>query len=463
MIRFQIDSSSGKRHIGFPVFALGCLIASYFYCLPLGEYSVAFVVTDYRLYDFVFLGFLVVFGAPQVRKLHLLWMHQQGFFRWSIFLLYLVWMSTGATTLMSDRSLTATLYTALRAFRFTNYLIIGGFIIIFVNTPRRYRFILYIIYVNIAIQSILAFAQGLGVIDTFWPARWTATFGEVPVGTLSPHHMQIAIVMLLGMGITIALLHETETIIFKSVLVLLFAIMLAVPVFAGTRTAWVSVVGLIAIYFYLYRSKGILGTVLICTTVFLLFWVNQDLVQQPLQVQLDNRLILDYQDQGIYGIYGDRLDVYRDIIRGMTTKPWLIVTGTGFQNAVSGISNSGAHNGYLHAWVELGILGFIVYLVFLGKIWQQLRQVIIHAPGKLERVIAQGAWMAYGAVLVSMLAGESLWAQYSMFTLTGQIIAVMALAIAPLYWDSTQANSSATPQQFAYSSKDRLILKRLKG
>ncbi len=426
------------NQLGLPTYMLAFLVTSYFYCLPLGRYAIVAVQTDYRLYDFVFLAFMGVVGLGKLKEMRLLWQQQDGFFRWALIMLYLVWMSLGMVELIGNQAPATMLSTMLRAFRFTNYLLIGAFIIIIVDSHEKFRFLLSVIFANIALQALLAFAQGLGWLGTFWPSYWTESYNakHLPVATLSPHHLQISIVMLLGIGLSISLLFYIKDPFLKGLLVVLMAIMMSVPVMAGTRTAWFSVIGIIAVYLYLYRTKGIVSAVLIGLCIYMLFTMSQNVILEPMQRQIDVRITNRLELGGVEAIYGGRETVYDNAFANLGNNPWPLIFGTGFQNIDIALEGAtGAHNNYLQVWLELGILGLIVFLTFLAKIWRQLRDAIDRAPGGLERAVAQGAWMAYAAVLISMFAGETMWAQYSMFTLTGQIMAVMALAIAPLYWE----------------------------
>jgi hypothetical protein len=51
-----------------------------------------------------------------------------------------------------------------------------------------------------------------------------------------------------------------------------------------------------------------------------------------------------------------------------------------------------------------------------------------------------------------MIFGETLWAQYSMFTLTGQIMTLVALAASPLYWEQAPEMEAGEEVKFGDSN-----------
>lgn len=178
-------------------------------------------------------------------------------------------------------------------------------------------------------------------------------------------------------------------------------------------------------------------TVFILTIgVGFLIWLNQDWVREPLEAQINARFVDLVNEQGLEGVYGERTVIYfNNLPQGIQNRPWVLLIGTGFQNVgLSLLGATGAHNNYLQAWLELGILGFIVYMQFLYWIFKELRKTSSLVPPSLEKNVAYGSMIAFVAVLATMLVGESLWAQYSMFTLTGQIMVFMALGISPINW-----------------------------
>jgi O-antigen ligase len=111
----------------------------------------------------------------------------------------------------------------------------------------------------------------------------------------------------------------------------------------------------------------------------------------------------------------------------------LLATGTGFQNIFKFIGANGAHNNYLHVLMELGMIGFIVFIGFLYKFWRNIYSLTGLSNERI-RTMSTFIWIAFCGLLFTMFVGETYWAQGAMFTLAGQISIVFGIAAAPLYW-----------------------------
>jgi O-antigen ligase len=437
------SASSPREGLGGQTILLALLISSYFYVLPLGRYSVAGFSSDYRIYDFVFVFFMLAVGFKKLPRLGELRSDRYQYHFWGIFLIVLVWFSLIFTALFGGFN--SLLPALIRAFRFTAYFIIPSLIVTVVDTPVRQRFLVWVFYLNVLVQAGLAFAQELGRLPTFWPSYWHFYGDPAPVGTLSLNHLQISVVMLLGLALSATFLRTARS-PFQALLAGVgAAVMLAVIFFSGSRSAWFAIPVMALAYIYAHRLRGI-GTFLgLIVLVAGSLWALQSWVADPIQQQIETRLMFEIEYGGISAPLDDRLTIYEDFDTRLRRRPWVLLTGSGFQNISYFLPNPGAHNNYLQAWLELGLLGFIVYLGFLTTILRTLRATAINTHSAFEKVLASDVWVAFVGVMVTMLAAETLWAQYSSFTLSGQILALVGLATCPLYWAKNETKPSDQP------------------
>lgn len=423
-----------RTPLGFPLLALAGLITSYFYVLPLGRYAIAGIDADYRLYDFVFLFFLITVGLNYLPQLRRLSRDRSSFFAAIVVFLWLVWMSLSLTLFLGGGD--SLLPAIIRAFRFSAYFLAAGFVVVLVDNPRRYRFLLTVIYLNIVVQALLAFAQGIGMLSSFWPDYWLQQYGVWPVGTLSPHHLHVGIVMLLGVALTLVFIQQPLPLLWRVVLMGMLGVMCAVIIMAGIRTALLGLAGLVAADLISHRGRSLGYLVVAVLVLAVMYWISGATVQSSVESTLNQVLVDRYKQSGLEGITRDRVTVYSNFPDAIRAYPWMLLVGTGFQNSTAFIGSAGAHNNYLHVLFELGLIGFIIYMTFLIRILRNLSAVARKMDKTLEKEIARGMWSAFVAIMVTMLANETLWAQYSQFTLTGQIMTLMALAISPLYWEN---------------------------
>jgi O-antigen ligase len=419
--------------LGSSMFWLTLMIFSLFYCLPLGRYTIAGISTDFRIYDFMFIVFLLFVGAEELPKLQALIKDKRQYHRFAWFLILMVIFSIAISFITRGRIV---LSTFIRVYRFMMYFLVGSFTFIILNTPKRQKFALNVYYINVIFQVILAFAQSMGWLPNFWPAYWLEGYGDFPVGTLSPHHLQIGIIMLIGIGLSMMFFRLKKNIFIRVVLVILLSLMMVVTIRSELRTAWVSLIGWLIAYVIIYRERSIWPILLLTFGIFLTYFLFGNDIWVSLQDVLDRRLIYPYEARGFRGVLSDREAIYADNpFNILKERPWILFTGAGFQNVSYVLGGAtGAHNNYLQVFFELGVFGLIIYMLFLKSIYDMLKKTAKIAETKIEQFLANDTLAIYFAVLISMLAGETMWAQYSAFTLTGQIMVFIAIAVSPLNW-----------------------------
>jgi hypothetical protein len=428
------SSKDHSEKLGVSMIWLALLITSFFYVLPLGRYSLAGYSSDFRIYDFIFILYFLFTGRYQINRLLFLIHDRSQYHRYAIILIIMVIFSLGLTWVSVGTNHMPPVL--IRTYRFTMYFLIGSFAFLTINTPKKQRFVLGIFYANVIIQTLLAFAQGMKWLPNLWPAYWLDNYGDFPVGTLSPHHLQIGVVMLIGIALSMVIFRLYKNIFLRGLLVLLISMMVVVILRAEIRTVWFALAGWIIAYFFIYRKQAIFPFFLLLSGLLLIYLLFGQAIWVSLQEVLNRRLIDPVEYSGLYGILGDRESIYAgNPFNLLLARPWIILVGTGFQNVSYVLGGAtGAHNNYLQSFFELGIFGFIFYISFLWSIIKMLLKTIQLSKNRLEKYLSKDTLALFIAILITMFAGETMWAQYSQFTLTGQIMIVVALAVSPLNW-----------------------------
>jgi O-antigen ligase len=116
--------------------------------------------------------------------------------------------------------------------------------------------------------------------------------------------------------------------------------------------------------------------------------------------------------------------------------PFLLITGAGFQAGSVFVFGNGAHNNFLQFLIETGLVGLFFFLAFLYQTHKNLRQAARYNFFRFERTISQFIWVGFVGLFFTMFVGETLYAQASMFTLSGQIMIFLGLGLAPYFWQS---------------------------
>ena len=422
----MVNVKSGTRsNLDYSLVTL--LIASYFYCLPLGRYTVLGFQTDYRIYDYMIFATMVALAPRMIPYLKVLYRRRILYFRPLLLLILLVWASMFFTFLFGGAK--AFFPAIIRAYRFSAFLLTAGAIWFVIRNKWQWLLAFRFFYFLIAAEALIAFFQGIHLLPGFWPTYWQAAYrGGYPVATLSPHHKHIGVVMLMGTGLSLYLFQQASFWWWKSLYLFILALTLTVPIFSGSRTALLGLLGLLLGYAIGYRARGVYLWGVTAASFAFLFFAFKGYIRDPLEMRIQERLIIPIEKAGTAGLYEERTHIYfRDIPRGLMKAPWVLLTGTGFQNFATFFGATGAHNNYLHVWMELGIVGFFVYLAMLYRIHKNLRALWRH-PDRPVRAMAKHIWAVFLGILFTMMVGESFWGQYSMFTLSGQIMTLIGFA-----------------------------------
>jgi O-antigen ligase len=415
---------------------LAILITSFFYCLPLGRFSIGGFDSDFRIFDFAILfAFVYYLGNTKVTsELAYLFRSQLWFTRWLKILIVLIILSLFVAVLYSGSSFL--LPRLIRMYRFLSYLLVPFFVIAVVRTKNDYLKLFHLFFWLIAAVAFIGFLQGLGLLPNFWPEYWRAMYSEndAPVATLSPHHKHIGVVMLVGVCLGIGYINRARFLWLKVLIGAACLMMFAVPLIGGTRTYLLGFVGVLPALIFIGKSKSIVPVLLLVVLSLISLQYFGDTVSSRVEQKLDERVYSRIDKLGYEGLYRERTVIYIDILETLYRYPYLLITGTGYQNIFSFIGANGAHNNYLQALMELGIAGLFVFLAFLRGLWKNLRTVVKRVKDKDVSVFAQYTWVALCGLLMTMFVGETFWGQAAMFTLAGQLSFLFGLVISPLYW-----------------------------
>jgi len=428
--------NSRKRVVS--IIPLALLLISFFYCLPLGRFSLGRFDSDFRIFDFaILIAFSYYFSQSSItQELAILVRTKQWFLRWLKVLAVLVVFSILVALLYSGTSFL--LPTLIRVYRFIAYLTVPFLVFAVVRTKADYLFFFRLMFWLMAGVGSIAFLQGLGLLPNLWPEIWQLMYSDnnAPVATLSPHHKHIGVIMLVGVCLGIGYLIRTRSLILKIIIGVSCLIMFTVPLFTGTRTYLLGFAGVIPGILFVGRGRGIIpiSVMVISATIFLQYYGSE--ITSRVEQKFDDRVTTRIEKLGYEGLYRERTVIYLDIFATLVKYPYLLVTGTGYQNIHRFIGATGAHNNYLQVLMELGLFGFVVFISFLALLWKNLRQVSRRVRDADVVTFSNYTWVALCGILLTMFVGETFWGQAAMFTLAGQLSFLFGLIVSPHYWIS---------------------------
>ncbi len=417
---------------------LAILLVSFFYCLPLARFSLGRFDSDFRIFDFAILfTFSYYFSKPIVtQETARLFRSKQWFLYWLKILAVLVLISILVAILYSGTSFL--LPTLIRVYRFVSYLIVPFLVFAVVRTKADFLFFFRLLFWLMAVVGSIAFIQGLGLLPNLWPEIWQLMYSDnsAPVATLSPHHKHIGVIMLVGVCIGIGYILRTRLFTMKIIIGVFILVMFTVPLFAGTRTYLLGFVGVIPAILIVGKGKGIIPILLMVMGSFIFLQYYGSEITERVEQKFEDRVTARVEKLGYEGLYRERTVIYEDIFETIGKYPYLLVTGSGFQNIHHFIGATGAHNNFLQVLIELGLFGLVVFISFILALWRNLRQISNYINDPDVVILSNYTWVALCGIILTMFVGETFWGQAAMFTLSGQLSFLFALAVSPYYWVS---------------------------
>ncbi|UYN85594.1 MAG: O-antigen ligase family protein [Cyclobacteriaceae bacterium] len=423
-----------------PVIWLCLLVTSYFYCLPLGRFTLVGIASDFRIFDFVVLAFWLVNWNYLTAGLNFIYSKRQLATHYVKYLMIIILISLIFNFIFRGSSYIGP--TLIRTYRFMAYLSTLVAVIAIVDNRQKFKLLLTVFFINILVQAVLAFLQGIGVLNSFWPDYWREmySFMDSPVATLSPHHKHIAIVMLMGFSLAVALLFYSRNLLVKLFFAVCALLMVIVPLMSGTRTFVLGMTGVVLALLWITRGRSI-GIALFLGIGLLV--VSRNLPEEVSEVTLERinekyeeRVLRGYERGGVERLAVERTVIYESVFRAIGNYPYLLITGSGFQAASVFIFGNGAHNNFLQFLIETGLIGLSVFLLFLFTMSKNLLAAGRYMRYSFENSIARFVWIGLIGLIFTMFVGETFYAQAAMFTLTGQIMVFLGLGIAPFFWQS---------------------------
>jgi O-antigen ligase len=335
---------------------------------------------------------------------------------------------------------------SIRLFRFVSYLSTLVAFIAIVDSRSKFKIILSVFFINIFAQTVLAFLQGIEVLGHFWPIYWREMYGfnDAPVATLSPHHKHIGVVMLMGLSLSLGLLQYSRQLWWKLFFGISGILMLIIPLFSGTRTFLLGIVGVLLGLIWMSRGKAIPIVFFLALGFVVIFNYSSISVREKavekINEKYEERIVREYEKGGVAELASERTIIYESIFTALNKYPFLLLTGTGFQAGTVFVFGNGAHNNFLQYLLETGLMGLYFFIAFLFVALKNLRNAERFTKYSLERTMARFIWIGLVGLIFTMIVGETLYAQPSMFTLSGQIMVFLGLGIAPYFWQSIKVN-----------------------
>ncbi len=416
------------------VFWLSVLITSYFYCLPLGRGSIAGITSDFRLFDFIyaFIAWKYIFSDFRdfKKRVEAISYAKHAY-------AFIIFVAIGVLITFVHSGPITTLVAAVRFYRLVGFWTVGLILIAYVQDLRELRMLFVVFFLNCLVQAGIASLQTAGYLESFWPDYWLTMYQEShAVATLAPHHKHIGTIMMVGIALAMIVLRVGEKMWLRVSAMMLIGLALFTILGAKSRTGMGGIIIFLALSLLIRRrgfSKKILAVAL--SVAFLIYFFDEAVNEQVLNTYEKQISLAARHDNVVIGNLDSRISLWEKIPHYLEKNRHLIITGTGFQNMSNFFPMNGAHNNFMHVLLELGIIGFVVYLLWLYHLHGAIRNVSRNSHINTGKIFGQEIHALFIAILTTMLIGETLYAQRAMMTLAGQLNIIFAMGTHPLWFN----------------------------
>jgi len=263
----------------------------------------------------------------------------------------------------------------------------------------------WIFTVILSISSILDY---FGVANLAFTYRREAGFGRVAV--LGFHRGSIGMMITMGIFMSFAMTQLTRRYSLKMVGYCSLPILIIALLFTFSRGAMLAlVVGVISLAITLGGARGLKGVII----VLIVGIVVHTVLSQIPELRERFGFLLTGKFAARVGL--GRLTAWKNLIKWLFRSPGILAVGAGFQNfhyfvnlLKEQVTLEAAHNNYLHILVELGILGFLVFIGWLVSIFTWLNSWRRTMMDKVDRMMPGIFISLMLAITVSCLTQESL-------------------------------------------------------
>lgn len=407
------------------------MIFSYFYNLPIVGYSLK-GDNELRLYDV--LGIMIFYVFFSNIKFYYNIIMKVRVFKW--FYYFSMWCTltiiiTFLFSIFKDK-FSAFLQSVLYLYHLWTFFITSIlFFVISYNKNKLKTFINLILLFSI-LSSLIIILQNFNLIPFLWSSAYKISYQGFFSGTLGPNKIVSGMYSLIVAVFAIGLLSNKKSGISRVLLLLAITINLYVLLLSGSRTSYVGFFIFLLFFAFFKTTKFIFFGIVVGSVFGFLIVSNQNLYDK-IDGVINSRVVSkieneeDLESVNVGKLYEDlgagRDNISIGYINFILNNPEIIPFGLGFNNRITrGIA---AHNMYLTAIKELGIVGLVLYFGWL--IQYLLIPFKKHSGNELA---IKGLALS---MLVTLFFGEHLYIYRPLFATLGFFLLIMVALMSYLH------------------------------
>jgi hypothetical protein len=411
------------------------MIFSYFYNLPVIGYSLK-GDNELRLYDILGIAVFFVFFANI--KFYYFVIQKVKVFKW--FFNFCLWCSltiivTFIFSIFKDR-FNSFLQSVLYLYHLWVFFITS--IIFFVISFNRNKLIIFVYFILIAsvASCTIIILQNFDIIPFLWSSAYKIAYQGFLSGTLGPNKIVTGMFSVIVSIFAIGLFSSKKSGINKFFLLVVISINIYIIILTGSRTSYVGLL-VFLIFFAFFKTTRFIFFGIFVGSIFSFLILSNDNLYNKIDEVINNRVVSkieneeDLENADVGKLYEDlgagRSQISVRYAEWILENPEIIPFGLGFNNRLT--RQIAAHNMYLTAIKELGVVGFVLYF---GWLIQYLLIPFKKYGG--NELALKGLALS---MLVTLFFGEHLYIYRPLFATLGIFLIVMTALLSYLHENDT--------------------------
>lgn len=300
------------------------------------------------------------------------------------------------------------------------------------------------------VLSIIVIVDFAGIADLRLTGREIVFDESVHRGALGFQRATLGLMLFAAIFLTFAMTQTTGSYTLKMAGYGSLPVLIAALLFSFSRAAMLGMtVSGVSLVLTLGGRRAFKGLIIACLGAIVIAWV----VGQFPEVR-ERATFWFTGEMSFYDVSSGRVQGWIELLRWISRNPLIVLTGCGFQNfnyyvkiEEAGTYLAYAHNNYLHILVEEGILGFIVFIVWMLSIFRWLVSWKRSVSDSKQRTIAGVMVSLMGGLFVTCLTQESLAPSPTVIPFTTHFYLILGLWVS--YYRSTMCE--------LYESTDMMV------
>ncbi len=313
----------------------------------------------------------------------------------------------------------------LHALRLTNY---GK-----TDITRAIHFLLF----GLTIVSYIGVLQGLGLVQNQYYASYAGGESYINVAwalsVLGPNHIHLGVYSALTIFLSIILMQVR----FRIILFIPIALGLGALFFSHSATSFAMIAFLIAVNFVYsnFTSKLITVGAAVVIGISVVMYFSGGHGGQDIESERTAKKLSIHDELGL--VHRAFIRPPKLIAKAISMKPAGVPFGFGFRSpraSLPSLPNMGDNN-YMAVFIDVGAIGFAIYLAFLVAFYKKLRSALKQSTADpFMSIYARSTILFFWAVILVMFGQEILWPIHSRGNTFPILLIFMALPF--FYYES---------------------------